>query len=114
MGKTMTDKHTPGPWEVHAEPINPLYRGIIGLGSESNQEKPWAVVAKIHIDRPAYDIMANARLIAAAPCLLAALETLTKRYVGLASSGDCGFWNPEEEDEVIAARAALSRAKGEQ
>jgi hypothetical protein len=39
--------------------------------------------------------------------LRAALEPLLKRYVTLASSGDCGFWNPEEENEVISARAAL-------
>lgn len=36
------------------------------------------------------------------------LEALLKRYVGLISSGDCGFWNPEEEKEVIAARAVLT------
>lgn len=49
-------------------------------------------------------------LIAAAPELLDALRAITKRYVDLAGSGDCGFWNPEEEPEVIAARAALEKA----
>ena len=39
-----------------------------------------------------------------------ALEGLLNRYVGLVNSGDAGFWNPEEEDEVKAARAALSSA----
>ncbi len=38
-----------------------------------------------------------------------ALENMTRRYVDLAGSGDCGFWDPEEEDEVIAARAALQQ-----
>lgn len=37
-----------------------------------------------------------------------ALENLLKRYVELAKSGDAGFWNPEEEPVVIAARAALT------
>jgi len=36
-----------------------------------------------------------------------ALSALLEMYVQLANSGDCGNWNPEEEDEVIAARAAL-------
>jgi hypothetical protein len=37
----------------------------------------------------------------------AALSGLLKRYTSLVNSGDCGNWNPEEEPEVIAARAAL-------
>lgn len=40
-------------------------------------------------------------------------ETLNE-YVRLADSGDCGFWNPEEEDHVIAARAALESSKGDE
>jgi len=39
-----------------------------------------------------------------------ALESITARYVDLASSGDCGFWDCEQEDVVKQARAAL---KGE-
>lgn len=39
-----------------------------------------------------------------------ALENMLKRYVDLAGSGDCGFWDPEDEDEVIASRAALEAA----
>ncbi len=36
-----------------------------------------------------------------------ALKNLLKRYVDLASSGDCGNWDPEEEEEVKAARKVL-------
>ncbi len=43
--------------------------------------------------------------------LLAALEMVLRHYVELASSGDCGFWDPEEEDVVKAARAVIERAK---
>jgi hypothetical protein len=39
-----------------------------------------------------------------------ALTDLLNRYVTLIDSGDCGFWNPEEESVVIAARAALNEA----
>jgi hypothetical protein len=58
--------------------------------------------------------LANARLIAAAPELVEALRMMTEHYVGLAGCGDCGNWNPEEEEEVIAARALLAKIDGEQ
>lgn len=44
--------------------------------------------------------------------MLAALKAITERYVSLAGSGDCGFWNPEEEPEVQAARAVIAKAEG--
>ena len=37
-----------------------------------------------------------------------ALESITARYVDLASSGDCGFWDCEQEDVVKQARAAVT------
>jgi len=36
-----------------------------------------------------------------------ALERLLGRYVSMVNSGDCGNWDPETEEEVIEARAAL-------
>lgn len=44
--------------------------------------------------------------------LLAALEAMVSTYVHLVNCGDCGNWNPEEEEDVIQARAALSKARG--
>ncbi len=38
-----------------------------------------------------------------------ALEGTVKRIVRLADSGDAGFWNPEEQSVIIAARAALKK-----
>lgn len=38
-----------------------------------------------------------------------ALEGTVKRFVDLVNSGDAGFWNPEEESVIIAARAALKK-----
>lgn len=52
-------------------------------------------------------------LLDAAPDIYGSLECLIARYVGLVNSGDCGNWNPELEAEVIGARAALARARGE-
>ncbi len=45
--------------------------------------------------------------------LAEALEGLLRSYIGLVNSGDCGSWNPENEVEVKAARAALVKAKGQ-
>lgn len=36
-----------------------------------------------------------------------ALAAVVDRYVSLVNSGDCGNWNPEEEEAVIAARALI-------
>lgn len=36
-----------------------------------------------------------------------ALCDLLERYTGLVNCGDCGNWDPEKENEVISARAAL-------
>ena len=41
--------------------------------------------------------------------LIAAATGLLDRYVQLINCGDCGNWNPEEEFEVIALRAALAK-----
>lgn len=45
--------------------------------------------------------------------LYEALDDLVNRYAGMINSGDCGFWDPETETEVIKARAALRKARGE-
>lgn len=43
--------------------------------------------------------------------LYEALKLFVHEYVELVNSGDAGFWNPEEEDKVKAARAALAKAQ---
>jgi hypothetical protein len=50
----------------------------------------------------------------AAPEIIEALRAMTQRYVDLVNSGDAGFWDPEEDAEVIAARAAIAKAQGRQ
>lgn len=42
-----------------------------------------------------------------------AAEALLNRYVELVNSGDCGFWDPEKEEEVKSLRAALVERKAE-
>ena len=53
----------------------------------------------------------RARLIAAAPDMWAALQSMVGHYVELAESGDAGFWDPNTEPEVVAARAAIAKAE---
>lgn len=42
-----------------------------------------------------------------------ALSATLDQYVSMALSGDCGFWDPEEEYHVIAARGALAAEQKE-
>lgn len=41
-----------------------------------------------------------------------ALQGVLLLYTSLVNSGDCGNWNPEDEPDVIAARAASAAAMG--
>jgi hypothetical protein len=43
--------------------------------------------------------------------LLNASKEFLDRYVTLINSGDCGNWNPETEDVVIAMRAAIAKVE---
>lgn len=91
-------KHTPGPWIV-----DPDMRGLGNL--------PVAGVRSfdgISIANCGTDGHANARLIAAAPDLLAALQQMMREYECLR------FEQPERwPDAATAARAAIAKATGE-
>lgn len=65
------------------------------------------------MDRSEGFTAADARLIAAAPDLLEALNGMLEAYESLVNCGDCGYWDVEKDKEVIVARAAISKAKGE-
>lgn len=93
-------KHTPGPWHVDGRGIRALVRGA-----------DLTIVATRHMHR-ADKHMANARLIAAAPTLLEALQEMLGLYLRLANSGDAGNWDPEDEAPVIQSRAAIALATG--
>lgn len=95
-------KHTPAPW--HINPTNDsrtkyrIYANPQGLSLICNAEGAM----------PTETNEANARLIAAAPELLAALECLTFTVDGLVS--DKG---QIVKDALNIARAAIAKAKGE-
>jgi hypothetical protein len=82
----MSAKHTPGPWNY----------GVIRDVLEFQPE--WEDASDDRLD-------ADARLIAAAPEILAALECITDALSPPR--------NAEEEAAIAAALAALAKAKGE-
>lgn len=43
--------------------------------------------------------------------LVDCLSDMTEHYVQLAGCGDCGFWDPELEIEVIAAREMIAKSR---
>jgi hypothetical protein len=86
----MTDTHTPGPW--HVEDDQTIWAG----------HKLVAVAA-----RPNVPMTANARLIAAAPDLLEACQTL-------ATLLDTDDWIATGRLSVKQAQAAIAKATGAQ
>lgn len=89
-------KHTPGPWSVY-----PPTKCVIGPEPER------ILVAEASHHRPEAD--ANARLIAAAPDLLAACE----RLLALVERFD--RWHPsgDAQDEIERTKEILARVKGD-
>jgi hypothetical protein len=88
---------TPGPWTVEEQDDS------AGLDVEGNGYK-WAILANggLHFQNPAYaNSEANARLIAAAPDLLAALQQLMEWEGGDWANGDAGYY-PEDDTQQRA------------
>ena len=99
--------HTPGPWVVtQLARINA--RSVVVDADEGRRR-----IAKIALSAtlPETD-QANARLIAAAPELLSALEGLLDHHHVVARAAGDSPGDPDQAPEVIAARAALAKAKG--
>lgn len=93
----MSAKHTPGPWEVRERD------GVLSIHAPGN-----TCPAQINGD-PSYlpEIRLNARLIAAAPDLLEALQAV------MASCGAEGRYSALElHDAANRARAAIAKATG--
>ena len=98
--------HTPGPWD-----------GYVGKHSGSPSaliahSESMVVVARLfpfEVDEPTMN--ANARLIAAAPDLLEALEAMVAQecdYMKINNLGD-----PEEQHNIMLSRIVIAKAKGE-
>lgn len=108
---TEMDKHTPGPWEFEPSGIffavRPTAKGNrYGVCRVSPRLKPELGLSAADEGR------ANARLIAAAPDLLRALDQLAIRATEALMRLDpdnAGMWHAMTEE----ARAALAKAKGD-
>jgi hypothetical protein len=106
-------KHTPGPWEDGTMSISKRNWALIHDGAEINIVKRGAdVIAAVWCgDDEDGEEAANARLIAAAPELLEALEGLyALAFVSLAVANHGG---PETTRIMQTARAVIAKAKGE-
>ncbi|CAB3919953.1 hypothetical protein LMG3328_05304 [Achromobacter ruhlandii] len=93
----MTTKHTPGPWAVRYDYV------VQAPSFDDGRLVPVAQPYGVNSDGT--DLFANARLIAAAPELLEALEGLLAVSVDTTS---------DELLAMMAARASIAKAKGEQ
>ena len=108
----MIEQHTPGPWEIEEDD----YGGEIWLGGDGCGMivvNGWVNGGCMAHPVEWAKLQANARLIAAAPDLLAALEALFSDYKSLADSGDAGFWSLEDTVEGQQALAAIAKATGQ-
>jgi hypothetical protein len=105
MSKEM--KHTPGPWYV--DPIRISPSATIHIRSNAYAEIPgeFMPIADVRAGVHVGEDEANARLIAAAPELLAALKSLT------AHLGPDGYIPQAGEHATKQALAAIARATGD-
>lgn len=97
--------YSPGPWKVWGESIRQPEGIAIGQGD--------AGYSLARVFSQGHDGEANARLIAAAPELLEALEEAEYRLRELAHQvwpQGVSYYEPA----VVKARAAIAKAKGEQ
>ena len=128
----MTSKHTPGPWVVHDHPTDPYQYGhyvttadgltVCSVAHQLPGRSPHGAEEATRA--------ANARLIAAAPELLEALEGLlddvyglmreSEGVAGLHLNGDVADWASLDEggrferlSNMSGARAAIAKATGE-
>ncbi|NHC53082.1 hypothetical protein [Pseudomonas sp. AU8050] len=105
----METKHTPGPWTLQGEPESIRIEGPRNRNSRSHL----VLVERVGGRRYGADfsdlseLVANAKLIAAAPDLLEALIKLHESLESLNESGDAGQM---VADDVETARAAIAKA----
>ena len=106
---TNTTAHTPGPWLVYNEAarfpgieagLNGRNFSVVVYGTDNEIE---GVKGRTHAEA-----LANARLIAAAPALMAALEQM----IPLAEMINLNLGDDRYAARIAAARAAIAAAKG--
>jgi hypothetical protein len=104
----MSAKHTPGPWSL--EPVED--RSIKHLCPVDGERM--SLLTIVHQDETPFAAVykdADARLIAAAPCLLDALQELTQ--IASVLEATCLGDSRAKENRMDRARAAIAKATGE-
>lgn len=111
----MSAAFTPGPWEIRRAlgTAGSVTGGVSRKYSNGSAQDQLFMVCSVQPDNGGPEAQeANARLIAAAPCLLSALQALFDDYKALADSGDAGNWRLEDQAAGKQALAAIARATG--
>lgn len=90
--------HTPGPWEYRVDGNCVVIEGK-GADYVAHTENPETAADRLDI--------ANARLIAAAPDLLAACKKV------MTTCGSPSDWNGETREFLLAIEAAIAKAEGQ-
>lgn len=103
----MTTKHTPGPWtRKRAIPDDDTISRLVFAGDD--------LIATVHdLEDAGHEAFANARLIAAAPELLAALQELVAEWDARHADEDHRTGYTLDTWGVQLARAAIATATGE-
>lgn len=108
----MSCKHTPGPWQAGRPDMRTIVDGVPSkwiYGPEVEGGDGYLAVASGRASSDWDEVMANARLIAAAPDLLAACETVLTKLDYIVN-----LWGAEGVTRTIQdqLRAAVAKAKG--
>jgi hypothetical protein len=98
--------HTPGPWQVVADGVNGKWPSGCEIAIDDQRgldgERDYYLASVVHGDPD--ELLANARLVAAAPELYEALHTLLNACV------DAGWPTKAEHGmPLVVARAALAK-----
>ena len=96
-------KHTQGPWRLNGYQVE----RDIGIARTIATVAPRRQIGTDYAAPDADTAMANARLIAAAPDLMAALQGLAWAVSGIE------YVETEYAEQVAQARAAIAKAQGE-
>ena len=104
----MKTKHTPGPWMVHTYDVNlGPYNKALDVGTSGRAVAK--VIGEFENPKVGDQARANARLIAAAPELLEALEAVTRRLEHVLHKNGISAL----PTDIKNARAAIAKARGE-
>jgi len=112
-------KHTPGPWigagPSFGDPLPRYTTEIVTEWEDEDDQRP--VICTLPFRHYDHENEANARLIAAAPELLEALELAEKKlvrlHISLSLNEKAGMRSADKDPAIQEIRAAIAKAKGD-